>query len=164
MPIGNTSGFLTASGGTIDGALVIDEPAPGSEALHVVSGFTAADFDTVMRVLDHAGKELFSVESDGHIDVTEWENATSALRVKAAVALIASGWLIQGEDVTATRFGGVKGGGELAMQGVTSAPADAALVAGEVALWFDSTNGAAKLMVKGKQNDGTVKTAAIALA
>jgi hypothetical protein len=44
------------------------------------------------------------------------------------------------------------------------APADAALAAGELALWFDQTNGAAKLMVKAKQADGTVKTAAVALA
>jgi hypothetical protein len=45
-----------------------------------------------------------------------------------------------------------------------AAPADAALAAGECALWFDQTNGAAKLMVKAKQADGAVKTAAVALA
>jgi hypothetical protein len=45
-----------------------------------------------------------------------------------------------------------------------SAPADADLSAGHLMLWFDQTNGAAKLMVKAKQADGTVKTAAIALA
>lgn len=45
-----------------------------------------------------------------------------------------------------------------------SAPADASLAAGDCALWFDQTNGAAKLMVKAKQADGTVKTASIALA
>lgn len=46
----------------------------------------------------------------------------------------------------------------------TAAPADADIATGEMALWFDSTNGAAKLMVKAKQADGTVKTAAVALA
>lgn len=45
-----------------------------------------------------------------------------------------------------------------------AAPADAALVAGDCALWFDQTNGAAKLMVKAKQADGTVKTGSLALA
>jgi hypothetical protein len=45
-----------------------------------------------------------------------------------------------------------------------AAPADASLAAGQAALWYDSTNGASKLMVKAKQADGTVKTAAIALA
>lgn len=45
-----------------------------------------------------------------------------------------------------------------------AAPADADLAAGEMKLWFDQTNGAAKLMVKAKQADGTVRTAAVALA
>ncbi len=45
-----------------------------------------------------------------------------------------------------------------------AAPADAELAAGDCALWFDQTNGAAKLMVKAKQADGTVKTASVALA
>jgi hypothetical protein len=36
--------------------------------------------------------------------------------------------------------------------------------AGELYLWFDQTNAAAKLMVKAKSADGTVVTAAIALA
>lgn len=45
-----------------------------------------------------------------------------------------------------------------------TAPADAELVAGEAAYWFDSTNGAAKFMVKAKQADGTVVTGSIPLA
>ena len=45
----------------------------------------------------------------------------------------------------------------------TSAPADGELAASEVALWFDSTNGAAKLMIKGKSADGTVVTGSVAL-
>ncbi len=44
-----------------------------------------------------------------------------------------------------------------------AAPADAELVAGEMALWFDATNGAGKLMVKAKTANGTVATAAMAL-
>jgi len=47
---------------------------------------------------------------------------------------------------------------------VHAAPADGDLAAGECALWFDQTNGAAKLMIKAKQADGTVKTASVALA
>jgi len=45
-----------------------------------------------------------------------------------------------------------------------SAPADAALAAGECSLWFDQTNGAAKLMVKAKSANGTVVTGSLALA
>lgn len=47
---------------------------------------------------------------------------------------------------------------------LNSAPADGDLAVGECALWFDKTDGAAKLMIKAKQNDGTVKTASISLS
>lgn len=46
----------------------------------------------------------------------------------------------------------------------TSAPADADLVAGEMALWLDSTNGAAKFKIKAKQANGTVVAGEVALA
>lgn len=44
-----------------------------------------------------------------------------------------------------------------------AAPADAELSASELAIWFDSTNGAGKLMIKGKTVDGTVVTGNVAL-
>jgi hypothetical protein len=45
-----------------------------------------------------------------------------------------------------------------------SAPADAELSSGELALWFDSTNGAGKLMIKAKTANGTVVTGQVALS
>lgn len=45
-----------------------------------------------------------------------------------------------------------------------AAPADGELVAGEAAYWFDSTNGAARFMIKAKQANGTVVTGSIPLA
>jgi hypothetical protein len=45
-----------------------------------------------------------------------------------------------------------------------AAPADGELVAGQLALWFDSTNGAGKLMVKAKTANGTVVTGSVTLA
>jgi hypothetical protein len=45
----------------------------------------------------------------------------------------------------------------------TTAPGDAELAAGEMALWLDPSNGAAKMMVKAKQADGTVRTGSLAL-
>lgn len=45
-----------------------------------------------------------------------------------------------------------------------AAPADAELSAGEVAIWFDPTNGAAKVMFKAKETGGTVRTGEVALA
>lgn len=45
-----------------------------------------------------------------------------------------------------------------------AAPADAELAASELAFWFDSTNGAGKLMIKAKTIDGTVVTGNVVLA
>ena len=45
-----------------------------------------------------------------------------------------------------------------------AAPADGELTAGDVALWFDQTNGAAKLMLKGKTANGTVVTGNVPLS
>ena len=45
-----------------------------------------------------------------------------------------------------------------------AAPADAELSASEVAYWFDDTNGAGKLMIKGKTANGTVVTGEVALS
>lgn len=50
------------------------------------------------------------------------------------------------------------------MTKLQAAPADASITAGEIAFWFDSTNGAAKLMFKGKEAGGTVRTGSVALA
>lgn len=46
---------------------------------------------------------------------------------------------------------------------VTAIP-DAYLATSELALWFDNTNGAGKLMIKAKTADGTVVTGSVALA
>lgn len=47
---------------------------------------------------------------------------------------------------------------------LNSAPADGDLAAGECALWFDKTDGAAKLMFKAKQANGTVVTGFVSLS
>lgn len=44
-----------------------------------------------------------------------------------------------------------------------AAPADADLTNGEMAIWLDPTNGAAKFMIKAKQTDGTVRTGLVLL-
>lgn len=45
-----------------------------------------------------------------------------------------------------------------------SAPADGDIADGEMTIWFDQTNGAAKLKIKAKQANGTVVTGEVALA
>lgn len=60
----------------------------------------------------------------------------------------------------------VKGNGLTELRPViigTSAPADGLLSSGQVALWFDATNGAAKLKIKGKSANGTVVVGEVAL-
>lgn len=59
------------------------------------------------------------------------------------------------DDVGNTLLGGTTVTGA-PMIGVTAAPADGDLAAGQVSLWFDDTDGAAKLMIKGKSANGTV--------
>lgn len=46
----------------------------------------------------------------------------------------------------------------------TAAPADGDLSAGELAIWFDPTNGAAKVKFKAKETGGTVRTGEVALS
>lgn len=59
-------------------------------------------------------------------------------------------------------FGGFNKSGHFTTK-KTVAPADGDVAPGELALWFDSTNGAARLMVKAKQADGTVRTGTVSL-
>lgn len=66
-------------------------------------------------------------------------------------------YAIHSSGVAAARFGGA------VITARNTAPADAELITGELAIWYDSTSGASKLMVKAKQADGTVKTASLAL-
>ncbi len=77
-----------------------------------------------------------------------------------------SGSVISGSNVIASSSGSFGGTVEAAYLRVTanSAPADSSLDAGEVAMWFDKTDGAAKLMFKAKQANGTVKTGSVAVA
>ena len=45
-----------------------------------------------------------------------------------------------------------------------SLPADSALAANQLALWFDPTDGAGKLMIKAKTANGTVVTGSVTLS
>lgn len=58
-------------------------------------------------------------------------------------------------------------GGYIVTPYATSIPATSVYAyfvgAGDCALWFDQTNGAAKLKTKAKQADGTVRTGEVAL-
>jgi len=53
--------------------------------------------------------------------------------------------------------------GFVVLNGANTGPDQDTLAAGELAFWFDSTNGAAKLMVRAKQADGTVVNGSVNL-
>ncbi len=74
-----------------------------------------------------------------------------------------SGNLFEAQDSASTIYGTITENGYWTTR-KTAAPADAELTAGELAFWFDATNGAAKAMFKAKQADGTVRTGSLALA
>ncbi len=67
------------------------------------------------------------------------------------------------QDSTGNALTRINKSGAIGTQ-VHSAPADADIGAGELFFWFDQTNGAAKVMFKAKQADGTVRTGQVALS
>lgn len=74
-----------------------------------------------------------------------------------------TGNLIEATNNAGTAFSGMNKDGYL-FTALNAAPADADLVAGKCMFWFDSTNGAAKLKIKGKSANGTVVAGEVALA
>jgi len=81
----------------------------------------------------------------------------------ASVLTTAHGVRVDDQTAATTNYAIRTGLGGL-LFGSKAALADAAIAASQFSLWLDDTNGAAKLMIKAKQADGTVKTAAIALS
>lgn len=47
---------------------------------------------------------------------------------------------------------------------VSSAPADASLVAGQFKFWLDATPGSTKLMIKAKDSNGAVRSGSVVLS
>lgn len=103
------------------------------------------------------GQSLFQ----GAVQINPQNAADISLVLKQAAAATVD--VLQVKDSTAAILARFDKSGYFMMR-KTAAPADADLVAGEAALWLDATNGAAKLMVKAKQADGTVRTGSVALA
>lgn len=139
------SGYLidaTADGFSVD----------GNGYIRTTQIFNIASFNNAKFVVGTTGTQITRSVAD----------ANAVLRVRQDSAT-STGDLLTVEttgSVVRSRFN--KAGAFVTK--VNAAPADADLAAGEMAVWFDSTNGAAKLMVKAKQADGTVKTGSVALS
>jgi hypothetical protein len=129
--------------------------------------FTVNDDDDVPKfavdALGGIGVHLVSTPFQGHFDIIEDGSGRPILNVGGASDP-------NGGSVNISRDGSVTVAPTttdvpaLRLAQVTAAPLDANLNPGEIAFWFDQTNGAAKLMIKAKQADGTVKTGQVALS
>lgn len=173
MPVisGGGGGGTTFNGGTITNPLTIDSGLAGTPALLVESP-THDGSTTALAVKDDLGVDLFLVTDQGDATVTRGlavSGGTTLGGNVTSVQLYLFAGLAQASPISQVYDGGSALAFQLDKSGravisVHSAPADGDLAAGECALWFDQTNGAAKLMVKAKQADGTVRTGSVNLA
>ena len=129
----------------------------------VIDGGAAHGADQLTVASQASPAFIVEVFNNGGAQITSDAAASPALYLASTKAAQTADILSVEEPVGNAVVGGFDKGGYLYTK-LHAAPADGALVAGQLMLWFDQTNGAAKLMVKAKQADGTVKTASIALA
>jgi hypothetical protein len=176
MPTGSVTPAGAFNGGTITNELVIDTGAATDQALEL-QGTRTTELDVLKIDYPHMALEI---DSGGFTEITSDNGATLVLKATAdSTALLGltneptvSSVLMDAEPggavVQVTGAGGTVAAALDGFQGVLiavpTAPADANISVGAAYLWFDRTNGASKLMVKGKSANGTVVAAAIALA
>jgi hypothetical protein len=176
------------NGGTITTPLVVAPSDPSAIPIKITpaAGATAAATDLI-EIYDDAGNLIGYWDARGNVEAdpaAAATNVTQAFTSKGAGrfdASTANGAELAARPASSTYMQAASGQrAEVTVSGaarvpfavaadavlvlVTGAPADATLAASELALWFDPTNGAAKLMIKAKQANGTVVTASIALA
>jgi hypothetical protein len=178
------------NGGTITSELIVDTAATTGQALELTGTRTTQqpvfkiDYPHQTVSIDSDG--VVAIGSDDTLDVTLQGTSSPArlhvasdqtnrcdtdLRTDAGVRTTAVGSGLALMEVVNANGDNVfraitfAGSAEDALVfKINAAPADGELAAGECALWFDQTDGAGKLMVKAKTANGTVVTAAIALA
>jgi VCBS repeat-containing protein len=180
---------VLAAGGDPDGNPVTGQvtvtPAAGEEALTITSpsadatkllnltgvhtGFTldcdgtlryTSDDSAFMQVSGTGGTSGVLTVTDGSTD-----HVTCRLSSSGGISTIAAGnktTLFEAQNNAGSRVFRIKIDSVTILQ--NAAPADGDLSAGEMALWMDKTNGAAKFMVKAKQANGTVVTGSVNLA
>lgn len=184
------AGTLRATDMTAEGNLSVDATGSTTSAPRTV-GVTNLGSGTAARVQFGDANNAFQVKNGGRLEIFSYwgvnisgnrqgsnpsfgsggsgddvllvdsvQGSVVTLGVKAAGSQSAS--IQEWRDSSSNVLTRINKDGYL-MTRKTAAPADADLATGEMALWFDSTNGAAKLMIKAKQADGTVRTGSVAL-
>jgi hypothetical protein len=121
------------SPGNLSGVVQVESTGTGTAQLNMFNN----DQNGGVFMDARGGLALFSVDGYSSLDI--WD-----------------------QDGNVMRFGIIATTGH-AVVGVTAAPADGVLLPSQVAFWFDDTNGAAKLKIKGKSADGTVVVGEVAL-
>lgn len=151
-------------------------PDPTHTALVLSGDAGVAPTQDVLQVWDDDENTnvVFDVDAGGQVTIREQDDAslaTAALRIiganiatdKLAVTKAGTGTLLAVVD-TGAQPAVVVGSPAFLRIDRTTAPDDAAISASQLALWFDDTNGAAKLMIKGKTANGTVVEGEVALS
>ena len=133
----------------------------------------------IFQAYDGAAVKVFSLGANGGITSTVLANFTNGALLGATPMQVST--YSSHATIKANRLGGGTGDNFWAMGAGTTAlsrfnkdgyfmttksaaPADADINTGELALWVDTTAGAAKLMIKAKDSAGTVKTGSVTLA
>jgi hypothetical protein len=140
-------------------------PASSHVAFALPASVSSVPIGTKL-IVDEFG-DLIVVGKDGNAgfvgvsDTADETGNTAAL--SSSLGVLATDKSITVRHSNSATLGQIEARGYL-VTAVNAAPADGDLAAGQAWVWFDQTNGAAKLMVKAKTADGTVASAAIALA
>lgn len=139
-----------------DGALAI-EPTDVNAVPLTITG-PAGHVNDLLDVLS-AGGGFMIVYPSGQMQINpEATNPSLVLNANAG----ANGIVFEVDSQLGANLMTVRQAGQITTLANAALP-DGAIANGECSLWFDSTNGAAKLMVKAKQADGTVRTGNLAL-
>jgi hypothetical protein len=121
----------------------------------------------VFAVQTQDGSVTFGIDPFGYLsatgaDLTALTN-TTPLKVSASSGRLTTRDLASFSITSGGSYVRIDHTGTLIFKN-NAAPADGDLSANECAIWFDRTNGAGKLMVKAKTQDGTVVAGELALA
>lgn len=128
-------------------------------------GATASDTVLIKKLTSQTGRALRVVDTDGTTDLF-YLSATGGIVSPTGAGNTNRMVIVAGPSMTgaltawtaadgATIFSRINKDGFI-MTRKNAAPADADVATGELAFWFDSTNGSAVLKAKAKQADGTV--------
>jgi hypothetical protein len=166
-PVGEDSIPLTLTGqpDQEEPLFRVVDSASDDDKLFEVFGYKSGSFLVARDFFRHEFIEVLAT-GDGHVGEITINSGTSdtVLGSRAADTLLSlnHGRVVIGNSGATDRIW--LAAGKVIFTQATAAPADAALSAGHMALWLDQTNGAAKLMVKAKQADGTVVTGSVSLS